>query len=54
MKVRGRRGRRRQELLDDVNETKSCWKLKEEALYRSQRRTRFGSDYERVARQATE
>ena len=54
MKVRGRRGRRRQELLDDLKETKRCWKLKEEALYRTQRRTRFGSGYERVVRQATE
>ena len=52
MKVRGRRGRRRQGLLDDLKEKKICWKLKEEALDRTQKRTRFGG-YERVVRQAT-
>ena len=45
MEVRGRRGRRGQELLDDLKETQSCWKLKDEALDRTQRRTRFGSGY---------
>jgi hypothetical protein len=54
MEVRGRGGRRGQELLDDLKETKSCWKLKEEALDRTQRRTGFGSDYELVVRQTTE
>jgi len=54
MDVRGRRGRRGQELLDDLKETKGCWKLKEEALDHTQRRTRFGSGYELVVRQATE
>jgi hypothetical protein len=37
--VRGRRGRRRHELLDDLKEMKSCWKLKEEALDRTYWRT---------------
>jgi len=54
MEVRGRRGRRSQELLDDLLEKKGCWKLKEEALDRTQRRTRFGSGYELAVRQATE
>jgi hypothetical protein len=30
--VTGRRGRRGKQLLDDVNETRGYWKLKEEAL----------------------
>jgi hypothetical protein len=28
----GRRGRRHEKLLYDLNKTKKCWKLKEEAL----------------------
>ena len=28
----GRRGRRRKKLLDDLEERRECWKLKEEAL----------------------
>jgi len=54
MEVRGRRGRRGQKLLDDLKEKKSYWRLKEEALDRTQRRTRFGSGYELVVRQETE
>jgi hypothetical protein len=34
--------RRHKQLLDDLNETRACRKLKEEALDRTQRRTRFG------------
>jgi hypothetical protein len=30
--VTGRGGRRREQLLDDVKETRGCWKLKEETL----------------------
>jgi hypothetical protein len=33
--VTGRRGRRRNQLLDDVKETRRRWKLQEEALDRS-------------------
>jgi hypothetical protein len=32
IEVRGRRGRRLEQLLDDLNETKRYWKLKEEEL----------------------
>jgi hypothetical protein len=43
IEVRGRRGRRRQELLDEVKEMTGYWKLKAEALYRTVWRTGFGS-----------
>ena len=32
IKVTGRRGRRRKQLLNDLKETRGYWKLKEEAL----------------------
>jgi len=35
IEVTGRRGRRREQLLDDVKETRRCWKLTEEALDRT-------------------
>jgi hypothetical protein len=41
----GRRGRRRKQLLDDLQEKKSYWKLKEEALDRTLWRTCFGRGY---------
>jgi hypothetical protein len=41
----GRRGRRRKQLLDDLKEKRSYWKLKEEALDRTLWRTRFGRGY---------
>jgi len=47
----GRWGRRRKHLLDDFKEKRRYWKLKEEALYRTFRRTRFGRGYGPVARQ---
>jgi hypothetical protein len=31
IEVTGRRVRRRKQLLDDIKETRGCWKLKEEA-----------------------
>jgi len=31
--VTGREGRRREQLLDDLEEKRGYWKLKEEALY---------------------
>jgi hypothetical protein len=40
-----RRGRRRKQLLDDLNETKGYLKLKQEALDRALWRTRFGKCY---------
>jgi hypothetical protein len=42
IEMRGRRGRRRKQLLDDLEERKRYWKLKEEALDRTVWRTRFG------------
>jgi hypothetical protein len=51
--VRGRRGRRRKQLLDDLKEKGGCGKLKEEALDRTVWRTRFGRGYGRVVRQTT-
>jgi hypothetical protein len=50
--VMGRRGRRRKKLLDDLNETRGYWKLKEEALDRTLWRTRFGRGYGPVVRQS--
>jgi len=52
--VTGRRGRRRQQLLDDLKENRGYWKLKEEALDRSLWRTRFERGYGPVVRQITE
>ena len=39
----GLRGRRRNDLLDDLKEKRRYWKLKEEALYRTRWSTQFGS-----------
>jgi hypothetical protein len=39
--LKGRRGRRRKQLLDDLKGTRGYWKLKEEALDR----TSFGRGY---------
>ena len=47
----GRRGRRREQLLDDLWETRGYWKFKEEALDRILRRTRFGRSYGRGTKQ---
>ena len=41
----GRREIRCKQLLDDINETKGYWKLKEEALDRTPWRGRFGGGY---------
>jgi hypothetical protein len=40
--VMGRRGRRREQVLDDVKETRGRWKLKEEAIDRTVWRNGFG------------
>jgi len=42
IEVTGRRGRRRRKLLDNLKEKGGYWKLKEESLDRTVRRTRFG------------
>jgi hypothetical protein len=42
IEMTGRRGRRRKQLLDDLKEKRSYWKLKEEALDRTLWRSRFG------------
>jgi hypothetical protein len=52
--VTRRRGRRRNQLLDELKETGRYWKLKEEALDRTLWRTRFGSGYGHVVRQTAE
>jgi hypothetical protein len=54
IEITGRRGRRRKQLLDDLKENRRYWKLKEKALDRTLWRTRFGSGYGPVVRQATE
>jgi hypothetical protein len=48
------RGRRRQQLLDDLKEKRRDWKLKEEALDRNLWKTPFGRGYGPVVRQTTE
>jgi len=40
---KGRRGRRRKQILDDLKETKRAWKLKQDALDVPLWRTRFGT-----------
>jgi hypothetical protein len=54
IKVIGRRGRRRKQLLDNPKETRGYWKLKEEILDRSLWGTCFGSGCGTVVRQTTE
>jgi len=54
IKVRGRRGRRRKQLLDDFMEKRGRWKLKEEALDRTVWGTGFGRGYGPVVRQTVE
>jgi hypothetical protein len=54
IEMTGRRGRRRKQLLDDLKEKRRYWKLREEALDRTQWKTRFGRGYGPVVRQTTE
>jgi len=42
IEVRGRRGRRRKQLLDGLKEKNIYWNLKREAISRNLRTTRFG------------
>ena len=53
IEVTGRRGRRRKKLLDDLKEMRAYYHLKEEALYRTKWRARFGRDFGLVVRQTT-
>ena len=50
----GRRRRRRKQLMDDLKEMKSYWKLKEEAVDRILCRTGFGRDCGPVVRETRE
>ena len=49
-----RRGIRRKQLLDELQEAIGYWKLKEEALDRTLRRTRFGRSLGTDIKQATQ
>jgi hypothetical protein len=50
IEMTGRRGRRSDQILDDLKETRGYWKLKEEALDRTTWRTRFGRGFGFVVR----
>ena len=54
MDVTRRRGRRRKKLLDDLKDRRGYCHLKEEALYRTVWRNRFGRGFWPVGRQTTE
>jgi hypothetical protein len=54
IKMTGRRGRRRKQLLDDLKEKRRYWKLKEDALDRTVWRTRFERGYGQLVRQTAE
>ena len=54
IEVTGRRERRRRKLLDDLKERGGYSYLKEEALYRTMWRARFGRGFGPVARSTTE
>jgi hypothetical protein len=54
IEMTGRRGRRGKQLLDDLKVKRGYWKLREEALDRTQWRTRFGRGYGPVVRQTAE
>jgi hypothetical protein len=51
IEMTGIRGRKRKQLLDDLKEKGGYWKLKDEALDRSQWKSRFGRGYGPVVRQ---
>jgi hypothetical protein len=54
IEMTGRRGRRRKQLLEDLKENRSYWKLKEDALDRTLWGSRFERGYGPVVRQTTE
>jgi hypothetical protein len=51
IEVKGRRGRRRRKILDDLKERRGYSHLKEEALDRTMGRARFGRGFGLVVRQ---
>jgi hypothetical protein len=51
IEVKGRRGRRRRKLLDDLREKRGYSHLKEEAVYRNMLRAGFGRVFGPVVRQ---
>jgi hypothetical protein len=53
IEVTGKRGRRRRKLLDDLQERRGYFHLKEEALDRTMWRARFGRGFGPVVRQTT-
>jgi hypothetical protein len=53
IEVTGRRGRRRRKLLDNLKERRGYSPLKEEVLYRTSWRARFGRGFGPVVRQTT-
>jgi hypothetical protein len=53
IEVKGRRGRKRRKLLDDLKERRGYLHLKEEALDRTMWRARFGRGLGPVVRQTT-
>ena len=53
IEVKGKRGRRRRKLLDDLKKRRGYSHLKEEALDRTMWRARFGRGSEPVVRQTT-
>jgi len=53
IEVRRTRERRSKQLLHGLEEKRGYWKLKEEALYRTMWRTRYGKGYGHVLRQKT-
>ena len=52
--MKGRRGRKCKQLLDDLKEERGYWKLNDEVLDRTLWRIRFEMGYGRVVRQTTE
>ena len=50
IEVKGRQGRRRKQVLNDLNETRGCCRSTEEALDRTVWRTGFGRGYGPVVR----
>jgi hypothetical protein len=53
IEVKGRRGRRRRKLLDDLEERRGYSHLKEKALDRTMWRDRFGTGFGPVVKQTT-
>jgi hypothetical protein len=53
IEVTGGQGRRRRKLLDDLKEMRGYFHLKEEALYRTMWRARFGRGFGPVVTQTT-